>query len=80
MVLDAFSLLDAPSLLIVYVGQRAECVLNKLLCCVRITISPPSWKGQQQNVFRGDPWNVSSVPTLVRTRDVRVPPGGPRLL
>ncbi|KAI0734394.1 hypothetical protein C8Q72DRAFT_770184 [Fomitopsis betulina] len=41
---------DAPSALIVYIGQRA------------------AWK-DPGNPFRGEPWNVQGVPTIIRARD-----------
>ncbi|KAL5535681.1 hypothetical protein ACEPAF_3775 [Sanghuangporus sanghuang] len=50
-VCTAFEPADAPSALIVYVGQRHD------------------WRGNSNNPFRGSPWNVSSVPTILR-RDV----------
>ncbi|KAI0081080.1 hypothetical protein K474DRAFT_1588315 [Panus rudis PR-1116 ss-1] len=41
---------DAPSALVVYVGQR------------------PEWKSPS-NPFRADPYNVGSIPTIIRVDD-----------
>ncbi|KAL5519136.1 hypothetical protein ACEPAH_819 [Sanghuangporus vaninii] len=50
----AFEPADAPSALIVYVGQRHD------------------WRGSSNNPFRGSPWNVSSVPTILRRDGARL--------
>jgi len=46
---ETFQKTDAPSALLVYVGDRA------------------AWK-TSDNVFRKEPWGISSVPTIVRLR------------
>ncbi|KAK7058541.1 hypothetical protein VNI00_002177 [Paramarasmius palmivorus] len=47
---EAFSAPDAPSAVIVYVGDR------------------PTWKSPT-NAFRGEPWKVTSIPTIVKLTD-----------
>jgi len=50
LVQQTFSPEDAPSALIVYVGDK------------------PEWKSPT-NVFRGAPWNVSSIPTIIKLQN-----------
>ena len=69
---------DAPKALIVYVGQREEYVIRSSLSdrymnnvlTTGVYLCTFSWKGRADNPYRGDPWSIDSVPTILKT-DVR---------
>jgi hypothetical protein len=38
-----------------------------------IDVAPSRWKAPS-NPFRGEPWHVKSIPTIIKVRDVRLAP------
>ena len=76
-ILKTFSPADGPSALIVWVGQRHECVLSAVVvlrphkCLIASVFLCARWK-TPSNPFRAEPWSVGSIPTIIRVKDVSV--------
>ena len=72
---SSFEADDAPKALIVYVGQREAYVVplpsdRYGILTTNTDSHTSSWKGRADNPYRGTPWNVNSVPTIIK-KEVR---------
>lgn len=67
-----FGSAEGPSGLIIYVGNRQEYVVKFICYTLLHHLSfVIRWKAAA-NVFRAEPWNISSIPTIIKLGGVRV--------
>ncbi|KAK0233799.1 hypothetical protein IW262DRAFT_111242 [Armillaria fumosa] len=68
---DTFGSDESPSALIVYVGDRPTSVREMGMCpCSLLIMTHYSdrWK-TPANEFRGEPWKIESIPTIIKLKD-----------